>query len=947
MKRVLAVMFTVLIGFVATVTTAQAGEFTVRQCFGAEQQGFVGQFEFLNNESHLDIANGCSPTGSGRIGVFQNLSGSSLTAGGGGRFRWTTPAAVSVIGTKFTNRLKDANGIQAGLFGQNGATVIDLDQGYAHDGTNRVSTWRNEYLPQQSIVASLVCHASGPCANNPSSAKAFVEVTDVEFDAEDRIGPTLNPGGSIWEWTTDGKFHRGEGTIQVTSADTGTGISTAWVEVNGLKINFAPPACPGAAVGYATRFDPCPASFSRSRTFDTSQSPFQEGVNTVQVCVADYADTYAGTNKACSATRKVTVDNKAPAPPVGLRVREGSDWRPTNGFNLEWRNPSDQVAPIVAAVYRITDPDTGEQTGAGYVDGEDVQEAGPIEVPAVGEHTVEVFLLDAALNWGSEASATLKFDDRPPSDVKPEPPSGWVSGDELPLRQEIERAEAGGPSGITGYSLAVSQDGPTPPCATGICLAPELTLNDGPEQRVGSIGGLEEGTHWVSAVAVSGARKSSLEPGSTVVEVDRTAPQVSIGGLPGNWVSHPVTLSVSASDELSGMSPRPGTDDGRPAVFLETEAYGVRESPGPTGSFAIASEGTNQIRYWAEDLAGNANDGARGPNGDLHAAPGRATVRVDMTEPEASFRTGGDPERPEDVVLLATDGDSGVVSGSIGIRPAGGDVLTRLPTTRREDSFVATVPSDDMSPGTYELVGEVTDRAGNVARVERNEKGGHATLNLPLKASTAVTAGFRGRRSKLKKAYGSRPAVEGRLTSGQAPLVGQSLIVTETFQKGGTPAKRTSTVRTDGAGRYRAVLRRGPSRTIQVRFAGSPRLGRAASRELALTVAGLTKFKIKRKRIFNGSSVKMSGRVGFTGALRPSRGKLVAIQYLDPARGKWRPVEVLRTRRSGKFSYRYRFRTIATAQRIVFRAVSLPEAGWPYALSTSGPRSVTVYPRRK
>jgi len=89
----------------------------------------------------------------------------------------------------------------------------------------------------------------------------------------------------------------------------------------------------------------------------------------------------------------------------------------------------------------------------------------------------------------------------------------------------------------------------------------------------------------------------------------------------------------------------------------------------------------------------------------------------------------------------------------------------------------------------------------------------------------------------------------------------------------------------------------------------------------------------------------MRGRVLTRGARVPASGKLVALQYLDPARGQWRPVEVLRTNRRGRFAYEYRFRTIAYAQRIVFRAVALPEAGWPYRPARSVTRTVVVYPR--
>lgn len=89
----------------------------------------------------------------------------------------------------------------------------------------------------------------------------------------------------------------------------------------------------------------------------------------------------------------------------------------------------------------------------------------------------------------------------------------------------------------------------------------------------------------------------------------------------------------------------------------------------------------------------------------------------------------------------------------------------------------------------------------------------------------------------------------------------------------------------------------------------------------------------------------MRGKVEGRGAIQPAGGKLVAIQYYDPGRSRWRPVEVIRAGPKGRFRYSYRFRTIAFAQRILFRATSLPEAGWPYRPSTSVPRSVIVYPK--
>ena len=149
---------------------------------------------------------------------------------------------------------------------------------------------------------------------------------------------------------------------------------------------------------------------------------------------------------------------------------------------------------------------------------------------------MEVRLRDEAGNTGDPASTVIRFDDSPPGNVDPEDPAGWISSDELPLRQPIERATAGGPSGIGGYAIAVSGGSPVRPCATDVCSPAELALAGDSDNRIAVIPTLAEGNHWVTAVAASGARLSSRQPGSTLVRVDRTEPETSISGLPGGWV---------------------------------------------------------------------------------------------------------------------------------------------------------------------------------------------------------------------------------------------------------------------------------------------------------------------------------------------------------------------------------------------------------------------------
>jgi hypothetical protein len=64
-----------------------------------------------------------------------------------------------------------------------------------------------------------------------------------------------------------------------------------------------------------SRLAPCPPSFAKTYSLDTAKAPFQEGANSVSVCVYDYAQT--GTpNDACQSA-EVLVDNLCPGSSVG------------------------------------------------------------------------------------------------------------------------------------------------------------------------------------------------------------------------------------------------------------------------------------------------------------------------------------------------------------------------------------------------------------------------------------------------------------------------------------------------------------------------------------------------------------------------------------------------------------------------------------------------------
>lgn len=929
---------------------AWAGQYSLKQCEGAEHLVFGGTYATVGGSDRVDVVSGCVPSSPTKLGIYQDRSGMRMAHGVGGQFVWTMPPGERVVATRFDAKLKDANGIAADLVGSEiGAPMVELDAGAAHDGAQRTLRWSDPGRSLSSVHVRLRCESPGGCANQATSPKAFLEVFDVELTINDFRPPVVTPSGTGWERAGTGHWTRGVVSLRADARDDGSGIARAWAEVNGVAVTLGLNVCPFVRGEYAVSARPCSSPVERTGTFDSGGAPFVEGQNRIVICAADFAPSPGGANRSCSGARTLLVDSLPPAEPIDLKPVGGNGWKAENRFGFTWTNPPGQVSPISGGQYRIIDPATGSAVETGEVSEASSGELGPLTVPGPGEYLLELRLRDASGNLGSPTRTAIRFDDRPPGDVAPEPPAGWVSAEELPLRQVIERAAPGGPSGVRGYALAVSPSGPATPCPTGLCLGPELVLTDGPENRTGLIPELAEGSHWVSAVAASGAGVPSERPGSTMVKVDRTPPAARLDGVPDGWANRPVTVTASAIDAGSGMTPRPGEDDGEPVTVIEAEDHAPYAAPGSSASFTVSGEGANRIRYWARDLAGNANDGGMTAGGARRPAPGEAVVRIDTEPPRSTFERDRDPRDPELIRVRIEDDHSGVRSAKVSWRRAGTDgEFSPVPARQVDGRFEARIPSDDLEPGVYELRAEATDLAGNSGTGLLDEAGSPMLIRLPVKEQLTLRAGLGAKaRPAIKVGFDGRPLLTGRLTGrGGAGVSGAALTVVESFAAGARPSSRAVRTVTDGTGRFALRLGKGPARRVAVRYQGTGTRSRAAGRPLKVDIRGRTTFRLRPGKLRNGGWVRMTGQVARRGALLPARGKLVALQYFDPARAQWRPVEVLRTNRRGRFRHRYRFRTIATAQRIIFRAVSLAEAGWPYLASTSRRRSVIVFPRR-
>jgi hypothetical protein len=188
--------------------------------------------------------------------------------------------------------------------------------------------------------------------------------------------------------------------------------------------------------------------------------------------------------------------------------------------------------------------------------------------------------------------------------------------------------------------------------------------------------------------------------------------------------------------------------------------------------------------------------------------------------------------------------------------------------------------------------------------------------------------------------FGRSQVISGRAVTaeGRRALGGQALTVTQLVR--GTTMRRTSTtITTNPSGGFRYVLRGGPSRTIEIGFAGT-RTSRPSGTSLAFRVAASTSLHVDRARVLNGDSVLFSGRL--KGGRVPSAGKLITLQAYVPGRRRWITFATPRSDSGGLWTHSYRFESTTGVVRYRFRAVVPREGGYPFDQGASRSLFVVV-----
>jgi hypothetical protein len=359
---------------------------------------------------------------------------------------------------------------------------------------------------------------------------------------------------------------------------------------------------------------------------------------------------------------------------------------------------------------------------------------------------------------------------------------------------------------------------------------------------------------------------------------------------------------------------------------------------------SVPAAGTFSLRLWLRDEAGN-------------EAPSSAVtvpLRFDDLKPDVAFAL----DTPEDQLqATVSDAHSGPASGQILYRRVDSERWIELPTklvpggAAGEAELVAPMP--ELDTGTFLFRADAADAAGNTASTSLRADGTQMAIRrvppprVPRAKSRlfARLRGGHGRGDSLTVSFGAPALIGGRLTRAAegAGLGDREIRVVSHPSRGALVPIGAAVARTGEGGGFELRLPPGPSRRVTVSFAGDGGLEAATRPGLELRVRSGVSLRAAPTSLRTGEALRLAGKVMSRGAAIPRRGKLVAIQYLEQATHRWRPVLVTRTDHHGRFRAHYRFRYVSGQAAIRLRATALAEERWPYAPGSSAPVTVRVH----
>lgn len=399
---------TVLAGLLALTLcpSSFAGTYEVRACADAPNAANHSWTASTSSEKHLEIGTACGQADAyGGLYVRDRLACevdcSYPVVGTSARWRFETAPGTQISALSYVRWLTkvDDDDWEVALKTLSGQVLETCSITYpastcevGERGGARASV---VVPPTPALEFGLLCKTNpyGQCTQGTTlhdvSAVIYGATVTLTDDGQPSVAVT---GGSLF----DPGYVGGSRGVLFDASDN-VGIRSARLYVDGVA---------RPAVTYSCDFTyTVPCSDRPNGTLQVDTSTLGDGVHQVEIAVTDAAG-----NETRSAARTITVDNDAPAAPVGLSITSQAG----DTFDVAWTNPPGQVAPIVAAHWQLCDP-TGIQCTPGEQRGAGVDQITGIRVPGIGEWQLRVALEDEAGHYLQQNTAGITLRYAPPA----------------------------------------------------------------------------------------------------------------------------------------------------------------------------------------------------------------------------------------------------------------------------------------------------------------------------------------------------------------------------------------------------------------------------------------------------------------------------------------------------------------------------------------------------
>ncbi len=793
-------------------------------------------------------------------------------------------------------------------------------------------------------------HIVGACYAIPCAPGTPLSVANLRISFEDDSPPTVGyapedpleelepPGTLVPRLAVDGWNSATTKRLPLTALDSESGVRQVTAYIGGYTLPLK------ADCGRAGRELPklCPAQMDVSPEFDLQLHRqwnwLKEGENFFSIVATDGAE-----NESALLEGRFLIDSVAP---VFNDLRAAGvtrwGWQASEYLDLDWTNvnedlPTATQSGVAQVRYRLVPPPGVPAPNGGRsvaVDGVGIKALRRVRIGASGLWKAIITTYDAAGNRNFPQEIQVGVDPG------------------IPAAPEIADTPAIGANDLLGGK---SLDWTPPPSSiSGICgyaISNDSNPASDPGDEINVPGAVSSAPLYVPFL--DGERYVHLRA-------------ISCAGVPGRVRHKKIAVdvtppSIEESSPVAGHWYRPGAE----FRIASTDEHGVVEtSASVDGGDAITHPGdvqTIRLSTGRHHVAVTATDGV-GNVATRQFDPGWDDVAPDVIVEHPK------PDDPAMVRALVHDALSGIDSAYMQYRRIGDEGWRTLGSPiypRGSEAIRATLegrmPDDRLAAGDYELRVMARDAVGNQAAGRHFADGTESVLTLPLRGAPGVEALIsrrviekRCRRTASKRVcvpssdirqtpsrtldYGGTALVTGVVRDAKGkPLGGARLDVHE--RKTGATEHFVLEVRASADGRFAFRSAPGPSRRLFMRFAGSETLLPGVASVKLLVRAGVT-LNVKTTRRGPATKLNVTGRVLARGAVVPTTGRPVAIQYRRD--GSWYELETTNTDTAGRFGLVRHFYSAERPVRWTLRATAPWTEGWVYETGVSRSRRFLV-----